>query len=312
MKRILLLAVFLTTFILVTQMVVHWWLAEPAPRFQVLAEKGFDVIAHRGGREFAPQSTIEAMQAALDAGTDVLEMDIRQTRDAHLVVFHDATLERTTDCRGLVREKTLAELKRCEKNSGISGAQRSKDSVEGHLKPGSRMTDKIERRVYRVPTLKEVFATFGSERMIIEIKQQDPSLEDAFCSLIRSHHLADQIIVGSFKQQPMDRFRTACPEVATSATPKEATLFILSSWIGLSRLISPEYAVLQIPPELPLPGFLPILDIATPSLVTKAHQKGVAVQVWTINDTVQMKTMLDAGVDGIMTDYPSKLVDILR
>ncbi len=284
MKRMLKLAVILIIFIVSLQLAVHWWLSEPAPHFPVFAKKGFEVIAHRGGSEFAPPSTLEAMRSAAAAGTDVLEMDIHSSSDGHIVVFHDQTLDRTTSCHGGIKEKSLAELQTCDKGSkGI-----------------------------RIPTLHAVFNAFQNKRMIIEIKQHEPSLVPGFCRLIRSFKKQDHLIVGSFRQEPLDEFRKACPEVATSATPKEATLFILAGKIRFSRLISPVYTALQIPPKVPLPGILPNIDVATPSLVEQAHEKNLAVQVWTINEAQQMQELIAAGVDGIMTDYPSKLRDIVR
>jgi len=266
-------------FTVLLQLAIHLWQAKPAPRFPALTDGKFRVIAHRGGDEIAPAGTLEAMRSALENGADTLEMDIRSSSDGHLVVFHDPTLDRTTSCSGAVTAKTLAELQNCDK--GRSG--------------------------FRIPTLEKIFSTFSGQYMVIEIKQENPSLVNPFCKMVRRHQLQDRIIVGSFHQASLQEFRLACPEVATSATPAEVIRFVLPARIGLGRIVSPRYAALQIPPLVPLPGPLPDFEVVTPSLVRQAHAKGLAVQVWTVNDTAQMKQLLAIGVDGIMTDHPSEL-----
>jgi len=290
-------------FIGIVQLAVNWWQAKPAPRFPVLTENRFENIAHRGGHGEAPANTLEAMHSAMAAGADVLEMDIHMSRDGHLVVFHDQTLDRTTPCKGDIKHKTLTQLKACDKGYYYSPANKGKETAGDYP---------FRNRGVQIPTLYDLFSTFPDQRMIIEMKQAEPSLVSEFCRMIRSFEMQDLLIIGSLKQQPMDKFREECPEVATSATPKEAALFILANKIGLSGAISPVYALLQVPPSVDLPGFLPELDITTPALLKGAHAKGLLVQVWTINDAALMRTLFEMGIDGIMTDYPSRLAAIVR
>jgi len=278
------------------QLVVHAWLSIPAPRYAVFKGLQFETIAHQGGAGVSPPNTVTAMRAALAAGSDVLEIDIRQSRDGHIMVIHDQTLDRTTSCTGRVKDRTLAELQECDKGY--------------HFKSGKDSLYPFRDIGIKIPTLTEVFRAFPDQRMIIEIKQSEPSLVQEFCQQIRAFDMQDYLVIGSFRQKPMDEFRKTCPEVATSATPKEVTLFVFADKFGLSSIISPVYAALQIPPVQKLP-FLPDINVATPSTVAQAHAKGVVVQVWTINDAQQMKSLLKMGVDGIMTDYPARLVAIV-
>lgn len=297
MRRFLLLTFILILFIIAMQLALLGWLSVPAPHYPVFAETQFEVIAHQSGAGLSPPNTLTAMRTALEVGTDVLEMDIHMSRDGHIMVIHDQTLDRTTSCSGKVMDKTLAELQACDKGF--------------YFRPAKAFHYPYRGADVRIPTLHDVFTTFPAQRMIIEMKQDEPSLVSKFCQLLRSFNVQDYVVVGSFRQKSMDEFREACPEVATSATPKEATKFILAAKIGLSGIISPVYAALQIPPAIKPPGvrFLPDFNIITPSLVEAAHKKGVVVQAWTINETSQMKSLLAMGVDGIMTDYPDRLVD---
>lgn len=310
MKQILKLAGALIVFIAGLQLVLHWWMAQPAPRYAVLSKRQFEVIAHRGGRESAPPGTLQAMSAALAAGTDVLEMDIHMSRDGYLVVFHDQRMDRTTDCSGEISGKTLAEIQSCDK--GYRFQRQKADRPQDPALEGDASAETFRNRGYRIPTLESVFQSFPGQRMIIEIKQREPSLVPVFCRLIRTHVMQDRLIVGSFRQEALNEFRATCPEVATSASPKEATTFIMAGKTGLSSLISPVYAALQVPPRMRLPGILPTIEVATPALVKRAHKKGLAVQVWTVNDPREMRQLLAAGVDGIMTDVPSLLVGIAK
>ncbi|MBU2648713.1 glycerophosphodiester phosphodiesterase [bacterium] len=316
MKRMLVLLFTLLLFGAALQLGIHWWVSTPAPRYRVFEGLQFEVIAHQGGAGIAPPNTLTAMRAALAAGTDVLEMDIRSTRDGRIVVFHDQTLDRTTSCSGAVTAKTLVGLQACDKGyffmPGKTGyGQRSATGAGG---PGNPDPYPFRNHGIRIPTLDEVFSAFPGQRMVIEIKQAEPSLVSGFCEMIRAFNMQDHVVIGSFKQDAMDEFREACPEVATSATLTEALTFFLADKIGLSSAISPVYAALQIPAAVVWPEswFLPDFKLVSSSLVKAAHARGIVVQVWTINDIKEMRALLAMGVDGIMTDFPARLVETVR
>ena len=118
--------------------------------------------------------------------------------------------------------------------------------------------------------------------------------------------MVDKVIVGSFRQNVIDEFRAACPEVATSASPSEVTKFLTLSKTGISESYSPPMQALQIPENLGA------LSIVTKDFVENAHRKNLKVHVWTINETADMQRLSEVGVDGIMTDYPDRLLDLLK
>jgi glycerophosphoryl diester phosphodiesterase len=245
------------------------------------------VIAHRGGGALAPENTLYAFRRAIDLGADVLELDVRGTADGKLVVMHDATLDRTTDGAGQVNEKTLEELKK------LDAAYR--------WTTDSGKTYPLRETGITIPTLEEVFTAFPGMKFNIEPKQAAPSLVKPLCEIIRRHKMADKIVVGSFNQTVLDDFRRECPEVATSASPYEVGKFLTLYKTGLQESYSPRMQALQIPEYI---------DV-TSEFIDAAHKRNLKVHVWTVNDPAEMQRLLDAGVDGIITDYPDRLLELL-
>lgn len=165
------------------------YLAEPAPRHAFFRDS-FDVVAHRGGAALRPENTLAAFEHAASLGADVIEMDLRVTRDGAIVLMHDATVERTTGGKGRVDALTLAQL-----------------------------------RELRVPALAEVFERLPAMRMNLEMKQFDAAQAEGLCALVRQHGMSPRVLVASAGDEPMQAFRRACPEVATALTASEARWF---------------------------------------------------------------------------------------
>lgn len=249
------------------------------------------VIAHQGGDGLWPGDTLYAFQHAVDLGADVLEMDIHITRDGVLVTMHDETVDRTTDGSGEIESLTLAELKQLD-----AGYDWSPD--EGRTFPyrGQGIT---------VPTLEEIFQAFPGQRMTIEIKKTNASMAGPFCALIRKYDMQDRILVASFHDERLEEFRAECPEVATSSARGETTAFVLMTKPFLGRLYSPRFHSLQVPKTSS--G----ITVMTEAFVRAAHERGLAVEPWTINDPEQMKLYIEWGVDGIITDCPDIMLEIL-
>ncbi len=234
-----------------------------------------------------------AFTRAAEMGVDVLEMDVRVTADGVLVVMHDPTLERTTSGEGLVNQRTLAEVK------GLDAAYHwSSDGGRSFPLRGQGLT---------VPTLQEVFAAFPGVRFNIEPKQEQPSLVKPLCRMIRDHALEKRVLVGSFSSKVLDEFRQECAGVATSASTAEVSKFIEMSTTttrpGDAQGIAAQ--ALQVPVQAGGGRLL------TREFVTAAHGRGLEVHGWTVNETEEMKRLLDLGVDGIITDYPDRLMTLL-
>lgn len=253
---------------------------------------GVVVLAHRGWRGYYPENTMLAFAKAAEMPIDGLEIDIHCTQDGVPVVFHDATLERTTNGNGRICDFTLAELKQLD-----AGHNFTKDEGQTFPFRGQGIT---------IPTLAEVFEKFPDLWINVDIKQQEPSMIRPFCNLIREYKMADRMCVGSFHNGTVQAFRRACPEVArVGSMPETARLFALSK-IGLPQLYWGKAHVLQIPPRHDK-GF----DLFTPQLVRAAHQNNTAVHLWTINETTAIQRFIEMSVDGIISDYPDRVLKVL-
>jgi len=249
------------------------------------------VIAHRGGRGLWPENTLLAFRNAHALGVDVLEMDLRQTADAQIVVLHDETVDRTTDGVGPVAALTFAELQRLD-----AGYRWTADG--GGTFP-------FRGRGAGVPALREVFAALPDARMNLEIKGRGPAMAAPLCALIRAHGMATRVAVAAFDQDAMDAFRAACPQVATAATRDEAVRFARLSAAFLGALFASRAQVLQIPERM---GQYQVL---TPRFASDSRRLNLKLEIWTVNEPEDMKRLLALPVDGIVTDYPDRLLAIL-
>jgi glycerophosphoryl diester phosphodiesterase len=249
------------------------------------------VIAHRGGAGLWPENTLHAFERAAAMGVDVIETDVRATADGELVVIHDATLERTTDGAGRVRRLTLAELKR------LDAAYR--------WSPDGGKSFPLRGRGLTVPTLREVFDALPRLRFNIEPKQSEPPVVAPLCRLIRERGMASRVLVAAFAGDTMEQFRRECPEVATSASTAEAAGFLSLQRSASAGSYGPPMQALQVPESA---GALRVLSR---EFVEAAHARNLRVHAWTVNDEGDMRRLLDLGVDGIMTDYPDRLLRLL-
>jgi len=121
--------------------------------------------------------------------------------------------------------------------------------------------------------------------------------------------MQDRVVIASFHDQAMQNFRKTCPEVATSASRGEVTKFVLLGKVFLSGLVAPQYQSIQPPYDPKESKNIPIM---TKRFVREAHAKNVAVEPWTVDDPELMKQYIEWGVDGIMTDRPDLMIDVLN
>lgn len=249
------------------------------------------VIAHRGGRGLWPENTLYAFEKAAELGVDVLEMDIHSTSDGGLVAMHDDTVDRTTDGSGPIHDFTLAELKDLD-----AGYYWTNDDGETYPFRDQGIT---------VPTLEEIFSSFPDHRLNIEIKQVQPSIVEPFCQMIRDYGREETVLVGSFDAKTVKDFRDACPEVATSTTEPEVRNFFILNTLFLGELYQAPAEAFQVP------EYSDDLHIVTGRFVSGAKSHNMDVHVWTVNEEEDMQRLLDLGVDGIITDYPDRLLDVV-
>ena len=271
-----------------------WSVGEPAAARVFFQEKETRplVIAHRGGAGLYPENTLFAFEQSLKLGADVIELDVRGTADGALVVMHDASVDRTTDGSGRISEMTLEAVKKLDAGYRFS--------------PDGGQTFPFRAKEIRVPTLQEVFAAFPETKFVIEPKQETPSIVKSFCGLIRERKMTDKVVVGSFSQTILDDFRRQCAEVATSASPSEISRFLAMYKTGLGESYSPAMQALQ------TPEYVGGLQVISKEFVEAAHKRNLKIHAWTINETADMQRLLGMGVDGIMTDYPDRMLNLLN
>jgi glycerophosphoryl diester phosphodiesterase len=266
--------------------------AELHPFFLAPGRFGPLVIAHQGGEGLRPSNTMEAFEYASGIGADVLEMDVHSTRDGVLVVIHDDTVDRTTDGSGRVQDFTFDELQALD-----AGYYWTADNGVTYPYRGQGIT---------IPSLEEVLRNYPEFRMNIEIKQETPSIRQPLCDLLRQNRLEKRVLVASFNQRAMNDFRKVCPEVATSAVQNEVILFFAFKTLLLAPTYSPTAYAVQVP------EYRFNIHVLTEGFVKTAHSRGLQVHAWTINEVDDMKRLLDLGVDGIITDYPDRMLELLR
>lgn len=253
------------------------------------------VIAHQGGDGVWPGDTLFAFEQAVAIGSDVLEMDAHITKDGRIVLMHDEAVDRTTDGTGLIEEMTLAELKQLD-------AAYDWTNDEGATFP-------YRGQGIQVPTLDEVFEKFPQMRYAIEIKKTTNPMEQPMCDLIRKYGMQDRVVVASFHDAVMQNFRALCPEVTTSASRGEVTRYVLLGKAFLWGFYAPQFQTIQ-PPYDPAESLN--IPIMTERFIRESQTKGIRVEPWTVNDPAIMKQYITWGVDGIITDRPDLMMEVLQ
>lgn len=230
------------------------------------------IFAHRGASAHAPENTIPSFELALAHGADAIELDAKLTVDGQIVVFHDTTVDRTTDGTGRLAQKTFAELR--------------------SLDAGSSFRDQF--RGTRIPSLEEVFEVVGKKIFInVELTNYatpHDTLVEKVCALVRKHGLEKSVIFSSFYISNLKQAECLLPEVPRG-------LLALGGWMGIwARSFGfsfGEYAALH-----------PYLTDVDVQQVSRVHQLKRRIHVWTVNKPEDIARLNTWGVDGIFTDDP--------
>ena len=250
-------------------------------------------IGHRGASAYAPEHTFAAYDLALEQGADYIEIDLQMTADGVLVALHDKTLNRTTDapegvperyCRGLVSKKTLEQIKMCDAGSWFSP----------------------EYAGEQIPTLEEIFQRYGtSVNYYIETKNPEaaPGMEEELLRLMGEYGLLEpaaenwQVLIQSFSAESLMKIHEL----------NEFLPLIQLYWAGTSKSIQrdldavSEYAV----------GIGPYKQDVDAALVEAAHEHCLAVHPYTVNTVEEMEALIALGVDGMFTNNPDLLDEVL-
>lgn len=254
------------------------------------------VIAHRGASGEYPENTLMAFRAAAEAGAPYFELDVHMTRDGVVVISHDPDLKRTCGLDAVIRDLTLAELKRADAGWNFTSTATTAATTAGGFP--------FRGRGIEVPALAEVFAAFPERRYVIEVKQSAPSLAAALLDAIERAGMRRRVLVASEDHVPIDEVRALAPQLPTGFPYPEIIGFMATLAPG-NAPYQPRGDALQVPPEYQS------WRLVTAESVAAAHRSGAEVHVWTVNDAAEMRAMLALGVDGIITDYPARLRALL-
>jgi glycerophosphoryl diester phosphodiesterase len=242
------------------------------------------VIGHRGNRAHAPENTLESLLQAVGLGADALEFDLRLSRDGQLVMFHDATLERTTDGEGLLAQHTLAELKALD-----AGAKFTPDGGRSFPWRG---------RGVRVASFDEVIDGLPRDLpCIIELKT--PAATEPLRQAVRRHGIERRIIVAGFDAQSTRPLRGA--GFALGASTRDVVALLPAALLHLQ--VRPRHVQ-----ALCIPQRWHGLPVPIAAFARTLRGSGTVVHVWTVNDAAEAQALWAAGVQGIISDDPGLML----
>lgn len=251
------------------------------------------VIAHRAGAGLAPENTIKGWRYVKQlCQPDVFELDIHLSADDSLMVVHDASVDRTTDGNGKVRDLSYAELRGLD-----AGFWFTPDSGETYPWRGKGVL---------IPTLGEIMDSFPGDFLNIEIKDTFPGIEMRLADLIYEKGAQNRVVVGSVHSQVLETFRLIAPEVLTSGAESELRSLVILGKMFLGFAARRPMDAVQVPERSGS------IHVVTRRFVNMCHRLGLDIHVWTVNDAPSMERLLNLGVDGIITDRPDLAQRILE
>lgn len=236
------------------------------------------IYGHSGAMGYRPTNTLPAFELALEQGAHAVELDAHRSKDGHVVVVHDFTVDRTSNGTGRVNEMTLAELKA--------------------LDAGSWFDEKYAG--IQVPTLDEVFEAVGHKMLVnVEIKsdsQETDGVEQAVADCIARHNMQQRVIMSCFNPLALKRFRAIMPQVPL------AFLFAYDVPYDTKALLG----------DFQYEAYHPNYMMIDADLMQQEAKQGRIVNAWTVNEVEDTLKLRDLGVHGIMTDYPDVMLNALK
>ena len=233
-------------------------------------------IAHRGASGYAPENTLAAFRRATALGVTFIETDLHLTRDAHFVALHDETVDRTTTGQGPIQTLTLAEVRRLDAGSWF----------------GSEFMGE------RVPTLVEILEFARKHDVVFYLELKPNGFwggEHALIGALREAGQIARVVIISFEPGILEGLRRLEPTLMTG--------LLIDHQVGEAFRKTNEIGARQIA----IRG-----DLVTPNFLLEAHKRDLQVVCWTINNPAHMRMLASAGVDGIMSDYPDRLLSAVK
>ena len=251
------------------------------------------ILGHRGAAGVAPDNTLEAFRRGRDDGADMIECDIHVTRDGVPVLLHDPEVDRTTNGFGAVEQMDFADLQ-------------TLDAGYHFICPETRSTSFRDRGV-RVPSVREAFESFPHAAFNIEIKASHPDLVGNVLSLIRDFDREERtlLVAGADPIQAQIREGIARDGIRPALGASLGDIVEIVVAAKQAKAHSTDSMAIQVPLDFGTER------LVTPALIDHCHMHGVQVHVWTINSPESMRELLDMGVDGIVTDFPGVMAEVI-
>ena len=235
----------------------------------LLSPRDFLIIAHRGASSYAPENTMAAFDLALQMGARHLELDVHLTRDDHLVIIHDDTVDRTTNGTGPVASQTLAALQALDAGAWF-----------GEAFVGAR-----------IPTLAEVLTRYhGRAHLHIELKGHTVHLPQRTVDLVRARGMTQHVTLTSFQHAHLQTMRAYAPEWPTGWLVGEISAAVIAQAHALGCV-----------------QLCPRAALVTPGLIQRLHVEGFRVRAWGVANEALMRQVVEAGADGMTVNFPDKL-----
>ncbi len=272
------------------------------------------VMAHGGAKQLNPENTMKAFKHAFDLNVDVLEMDVMLTKDNILVTHHGenttGNIREMSNGDGLVHQLTYDELQ--QYNFGYN----FKD-LDGNYPYRDLSQDEAIALEINIPKLEDVFIEFGDKTLYnIEIKAdldapRQPAIDELY-RLIEKYNLQENVLVATFYDDISKAYTEKDATVAKATAKGETTDLVIKSLLKMSFLFSPQNAAAI---EVPVKEKAPVLgelDLTSKGIIKQVHGRNMAVHYWTINDPETMRLLIKNGADGIITDRPDVLLEVLK
>ena len=272
------------------------------------------IAAHRIGGGDAPEESILALNKCLEGDNlpDILEMDLHITKDGHLVLLHDDTLDRTTDSQyvfgksGLRPEDmTLKELKTLNIGACFMDEEGNMPYKDLH---GEDVPDYL--RIVTVEEFLSITEEKENLKYIIEIKNKGydgKKALDILYSLLEERNLLDRVIFGTFNKEITEYASSKYPKLVRSASVKEVLEFYISALLN-GKDYTPPFSVLQV--FYGKQYFKYGINLATSRVINYAHSHNMAIQYWTVNDKRDIEYLMSVGADAVMTDYVERAFEV--
>lgn len=231
------------------------------------------VYGHRGAKAYAPMNTLPAFELAVAQGAHAIELDVQRSRDGYPVIMHDFTVDTTTNGHGRVSELTLSELKALDAGAWFASAFAG----------------------VQIPTLDEVFESVGHRVFVnVEIKAATlytDGVEEVVANCIKRHQMQQRVLISSFNPHTLARFRACLPDVP----------------IGYLY----EGTATTVPADAIYEAYHPCHTLISHRLVADCRQRQQLINVWTVNDPARALELCALGVDGIITDKPDTILQVI-